>query len=169
MNPRSRARLGVNKDCTSTHITHPAALGEGSAWSIGVVYCSMIKIPMQSQILSPPIVVEGLHVVAMQDGPTVLYEGGYREELTHRHATCPQLALPRQVLPVLCKHSIFILDAHPQPRHALVVQITLRRKLLRSLEHGVEVARGSEDGIAEQRIAPARALLVVSEILNKLL
>eukprot|EP00961_Rhodomonas_salina_P166661 2245999-Rhodomonas_salina.1 len=83
----------------------------------------------QSQILSPPIAVEGLHMIAVQDSTTILYKGRYREELTNQHASSPQFTLPGQRSPS---------------------------------------ARGGEDGVAEQRVALATALLVLPEKFNKL-
>lgn len=100
-------------------------------------------------------------MIAVQDSLTILHEGCYREELTYWHAASSELALPLQVLPVLGEGAILVLNPHQQAGHVLVVQVALRRELLLCLEHRMEVARHSEDGVSEQRIALASALLVV--------
>eukprot|EP00961_Rhodomonas_salina_P032952 443734-Rhodomonas_salina.1 len=56
----------------------------------------------------------------------------------------------------------------PQLSHAFVVQVAFGGELLLSLEHSVEAACCGEDGIAKQRVAPAGALLIVSQVFNKL-
>eukprot|EP00961_Rhodomonas_salina_P232209 3137053-Rhodomonas_salina.3 len=69
---------------------------------------------------------------------------------------------------MLHESAVLILNPHPQASHALVVEVAFGGELLWCLEHRVEVARGGEDGISEQLVAPATALLVVPEEFNKL-
>eukprot|EP00961_Rhodomonas_salina_P111805 1504432-Rhodomonas_salina.1 len=95
---------------------------------------------------------EQLQFIDQRASPTVLHKRHYGEELAYQHAASPQLALPRQVLPVLHERPILILNAHPQASHELVVQVAFRRELLLRLEHGVEVACGGEDGVSEQGV-----------------